>query len=71
MHSGILEDLRAQAFVDKVVDVKTLAYLIIDRCACNVFDPESITSPNMQFLRQFDESIDDLVSYHCYAVEVN
>jgi hypothetical protein len=71
VHSSILEDLRAQAFVDKVVDVKTLAYLIIDRCACNVFDPESITIPNMQFLRQFDKSIDDLVSSYGHALEVN
>lgn len=59
---GIWKELQKKHFLDQVTDVKTLAYLIIDRCACNVYDPESIKNPDMQFLRQFDESIDNLVS---------
>ena len=61
LHNRVFEYLQDNANRAKVNDAKTFAYLIIDRCACNILDPDSITWPNLQFMRHFNDSIDDLV----------
>jgi hypothetical protein len=60
-----LEDLTQDTIRARLTDAKTLAYLIIDRCASNIFDPVSIRNTELQFMRFFDESIDALVRDQC------
>jgi hypothetical protein len=57
-----MDDLAQDSIRSRLVDAASLAYLIIDRCASNIFDPDSIKNTELQFLRFFSESIDELVS---------
>ena len=60
-----MEDLSHDTVLARLIDAKSLAYLIIDRCASNIFDPDSISNTDLQFVRFFDESIDELVRDLC------
>lgn len=58
---GIFEFLAEKMNRDKIISAKVLAHLIIDRCASSVLDGASFANPDLQFLRFFEESIDQLV----------
>ena len=60
VYEGILELLDDPLHRNKIQNAGQLASLIIDRCAGNVLDRDSIKDEHLRFLDFFDWSIDDL-----------